>query len=304
VLKNALKSENNYTQNGYYIFYHAQAWNIYWLEFLYTELWKIKYKKAFDNYTFMRFFPNNSCFENATLLQQEKLIRKELMQQGYHGSHNGSWRVFLNYALFGNSSNVGSSTIHYLLQNSNVSKPDINTEHIFNLFGLKNFYQENKKILDILEKEFLQLSEYGNLIQLAVPANHTKKHVYISSGPTSIKQNIINYTYNEAGDIIEIIKTQKRSTKNVIKICEALKTTPPLKKRTDKKEFVWVVTADTIQKALSDGVEIKSFNTADPEKFKNVTDQLTNMLTKKLAGHWMHPEMTPWECYKKHKNDL
>ena len=222
------------------------------------------------------------------------------MQHGRQNQRDRQDLLFLNYAFFGNTKNSGSCSASYFLKNSNANKPTITSKDIFEKFKKTDFYQKHQKEIDDLEQEFNNLSKYGNLIQLAVPEKHLNKHLYltISGGEKKYaeikKENTINtYRTNSIPEILTILKT------NPEKIVDS-----------DKKEFAWVATEDTIQKAMVDGVQIRSFNTADPEKFDAVMRKVDAVLEKLAQEDSQQPmptfksQPTPWECYKMHKESF
>ncbi|MGE0206288.1 MAG: hypothetical protein AB7R69_00395 [Candidatus Babeliales bacterium] len=301
VFNKAMEYEAELIQKKHYVFYHAQMWNIYWLELLYTKLWQLKHTKQLDNYIFTRFPENSDCNQSAQHIAQEKELRRKILREGRFDKNSRQALLFTNYALFANTTNLGSSTPQYFLNNSNISKLNIQSKEIFEKFKQGSFYLKHKKEIDSLEEEFNNLSIYGNLIQISVPKNHLEKHIYLAkSGGYKAKAQL-----KREGPLSYLFET--RNSDNVLELLETLKSNPEKIINSDEKEFAWIVTEDTVQKAIGDGVQIQSFNTANPESFARVMHKLDTLLEKLVQEDVVvtqpkfGSEKTPWECYQEYK---
>ena len=130
VFKQALQYESSISDNSA-VFYHSQKSPVYWLELLYTKLWEQKYNHKASNYLFTRFPEDQNEFANAVLQFDGQQNRALLLEKGrgtlFSDQNNlRPYLLFANYALFGNSTNRGSCSAYYFINNYNVGDPEYN----------------------------------------------------------------------------------------------------------------------------------------------------------------------------------
>ncbi|KKL88942.1 hypothetical protein LCGC14_1919630, partial [marine sediment metagenome] len=93
--------------------------------------------------------------------------------------------IFMNYQLFGNVCNKGSSSIFFALKNDNDGKINISLKDVFDYLEYKDIYKKYEKQLQELEQEYQGLSEYGSMVVIGVPEDKLADSVYLT-----------NYIYN------------------------------------------------------------------------------------------------------------
>ena len=163
--------------NDYYTFVHGQRATYYFPEKLYTYLWAFKYKKIIPQFFFAHVADINEKPEDLTF---EKIQRNFILNNG--GDKELRKKVlFMNYALFGNSRNEGSNSAFYVIsnQNSALGTFPLKPEHAFAKFDKQHIYKKFRKEIEDLTNKYINKSEYGNLLFVAVLKDKIHKYVYL-----------------------------------------------------------------------------------------------------------------------------
>ena len=108
-----------------------------------------------------------------------------------------SFLCFLNDSLFGNIKIDGSNSFpHYFFENWNVgnaySQSNTILNDIFKGYGYSDIYTVFGAELTALDNEYMQLSKYGTLYQIAVPRNDVDKTVAVAESGGYHRQLTIN----------------------------------------------------------------------------------------------------------------
>lgn len=250
-LKNLTHRLNRYSadniNNNKITFFHGQAW--YWnlQAIIVKKLYEFKHRVKIDgNFTFLRFV-------QAEMGLCEK-HQKKLVQTGIRGtptffSEERSNVIFVNLALFANG--PGSNTVGYVLNNNDQSllmrrKKDLcRFVKIFKDFGFEKEIQELQRIQPTLLKDLTNLhfsaSSYGNFVTIVMPKQLASQVAYPgkTAGP--------RIKYKNMDDIVSIVENFERM---------------PF-----ENEFCIVLGPNIVDpiEAKKTGIEIKSWNTANPK---------------------------------------
>ncbi len=274
------------------VFYHSQRSPVYWLELLYTKLWEQKYNQKSTNYLFTRFPDDVSEFSNALLQIDGQEKKSILLTKGRKRGQDElrPYLLFANYALFGNSTNWGSCSVHYFIKNFNVGDPSITTQAIMDKFGDNALFGKYKTELEQLEKEFKEIVPNSVLLQLAIPHNVLNNHIYLAA-PGGYKKTL-QISSEEIDDVTTIIKT--------------LKTNPKALDQTDEQEFCIVMTPDTVHTLREQGAEIRVYGDFDQEKLNVLMGKLEALIAHiaKENPQTFSAKLTPTQSYQAYKHVL
>ena len=143
---------------------HGREWRWNFLSDIYKQLWNITKNDFVKNYEFLRF--------------------------GVPGKNRkGQDILFMNSAIFGNSTNGGSCTAHYWHSNFDQSslKGAIDISQVFKTFKLEEVYKKYAANLKELEKLHEQCSKRGEILLVSVPKSMLK-HVICTQSGGAVKQ--------------------------------------------------------------------------------------------------------------------
>lgn len=271
------------------VFYHSQKSPIYWLELLYTKLWEQKYNQKSTNYLFTRFPDDQKEFANAVLQFDGQEKRTALLKQGrIQGSNElRPYLFFVNYALFGNSTNWGSCSARYFINNFNVGDPSITTQTIIERFGDQAIFGKYKAELEQLENEFKEIVPNSVLLQLVIPHEVLNEHVYLAA-PGGYKK-----TLQISGEEVDNVNT----------IIKALKSNPKAFDQTDQHEFCLVMTPDTVHTLREQGAEVRAYGDFDQDKLDALNTKLEKLIARIAQENpqTFSAKMTPMESYQAYK---
>ena len=261
IIRKPIHKEKELIDLGYEVMYHARSWRHGFLSDIYSMLYSYKSGKQLKDFIFTHLDDPvlGNVSERFYLSETEK--RERLIKEGnpdnsktnIFGRSNRASLLFLNKFLFGNLSNLGSCSMSYILANYNMGNIDFSIEEVFTMFGRSDVYKEFESRLKKLEEEHNRLTEYGELLQIAIPKNNVDKCVYYttSGGP---KVELLR-----VGDLM---KTTDYDT-GIKVILKDLDENPR-----DVCEFVLVNTRDQFGGLNPDsGIKMFSYNAADPEKW-------------------------------------
>lgn len=258
-------SHEHSTSGDSAVFYHSQKSPVYWLELLYTKLWEQKYNQKSTNYLFTRFPDDQNEFSNAVLQYDGQEKREELLKEGRNGLDElRPYLFFANYALFGNSTNWGSCSVHYFLKNFNVGDPDITTQNIIDKFGDKALFDRYKAEFEQLEKEFKEIVPNSVLLQLTIPHKALNEYVYLAA----------------PGGYKKTLQISGEETENVSTIIKTLKTNPKAFNETDQHEFCVVMTPNTVHTLREQGAEVRVYGGFEQEKLDAFVAKLEALIAR------------------------
>jgi len=261
------KIETDLQQKGYYTFVHGQRWEYRLVENWYTKLWSLKNRKSVQDYLFAHVKPQPTTAQ----LEQDNVTREQLMRVGRTDGASRQKLLFMNYALFGNATNLGSSSADYMASNNNAGNVAISLRETFDHLGYQDIYAKYKEELTQLENEHKELSKYGNLLLVGVPQDKLPECVYLS-------------LTGGAKRTIEIKGVGK--TDDIKLIMDTLRTNPEKIWNSDQLEFCMAMTWDMALNPES-GIKIFSLNAADQEKlvaFNAKSDELFARIKRDICG--------------------
>lgn len=255
LLEKILKEEQKKALQDVEVFYHGQKSTFLLPDVVFTNLNTRTIKTPLeDTFIFLhaRTRPNpeeEKRLKKALLEDQKLMLEKDLLP----------FVLFVNKALFGNATNIYSSSLYYLENNTNllISETDIkhSIKDVFSKMNMKNLYEKYAERLDSLQKEYSQLyneAGSGNLFMISVPKSILSSQVYHSIDAGGKRNFCIN------GKEIKGIQS-------VIKILRNPELHPQQPKEFfDKNQFCLIMTHDMMDP--QSGVTMKTFNAIDPEK--------------------------------------
>ncbi len=248
MLDRTFRKEVELEKSGYIAFKHAQRWGYGLPEKWFTTLWAITKEKSITDFIFLHVKPllkdNNFADETE--------MRERLLTSGRSSTDDRQHLLFMNYALFGNTDNLGSSSVSYAADNSNVGSINVSLENVFNYLGHEDIYKKYEKQLQGLEQEHQGLSKHGSMVVVGVPENKLADSVYFttSGGP---KKKIHIEGIGETDDIKAIIRTLRHAPEKI--------------KDSDQMEFALIMTQDKHGGLNPEsGIKVHLFDAADPER--------------------------------------
>lgn len=200
-------------KQGYATFVHGQRWEYQLSEDLFTYLWQLDSNKSAKDFMFAH-VKDPATFADRTT---EEAIHTDAIKNGrpdgFGAKDNRQRLLFLNYAFFGNTSDRGSSTAHYIRANDNVNDHiRINTKDIFNYFNKNNIHEKYKTELDALQKQHQKLTNFGNCFLIAVPKDQVDQSI-LTVKPGGYKRTI------KPSQALELLKSGKnKSTEKIDQI--------------------------------------------------------------------------------------
>jgi len=270
MIQSAIKKEKELNDLGYETFYHGRRWEYGLL----TDIWKMlfEYKSGkklpndfipthLDDPAIGKIHPRFFTSEQA---KQELLLKKGNVAPDSIGIAGYETLLFLNKFLFGNTTDLGESSIDYMLKNRNIKDIGLSISEIFAMFGYSDIYTLYAQKLETLEKKYNTLSPYGELLLIAIPKEKIDKYVYytIFGGRSDDGQR---KSFNIPGvgetmDIEKIIKYQNKTPQD-----------------TGIYNLINTKTA-----GLDPGSGIKTFplNAVDPDKMKEFKKEENNLLSE------------------------
>ncbi len=247
MLDRAFKKEVELEKSGYVAFKHGQ-WKGYGLsEKWFTTLWAITKEKPVTDFIFLHIKP----LAKDDNLTDETEMREQLLRSGISSDDDRSHLLFMNYALFGNTDKLGSSSIWYATKYKSCPI-NISLKNVFNYFGHEDIYKKHEKQLEGLEQEYQGLSKYGSMVVVGVPEDRLADCVYLTNCYGG-KQKIDIEGIGETDDIKTIITTLRHAPEKIF--------------NSDELEFVLIMTQDKHGGLNPEsGIKVQRFDAADPEK--------------------------------------
>ncbi len=249
MLDRTFRKEVELEKSGYIAFKHGQRWGYGLSEKWFTTLWAITKEKSITDFIFLHVKPLVKD-ENLT---DETEMRERLLMSGRSSNDDRQHLLFMNYALFGNTGNLGNSSVGYAAGNDNVGSINISLKNVFNYLGHKYIYKKYEKQLQELEQEYKGLSKYGSMVVIGVPEDKLADSVYLA---TDFGQKVKMYIegIGETDDIKTIIVALRYAL-------------PERIKNSDLLQFVLIMTQDKHGGLNPEsGIKVHLFDAADPEK--------------------------------------
>jgi len=256
---------------GRYTFVHAQQWKWEWFSWLYKKLYETTQHISVTNYQFLRF--NRIKNSNS---HKETEIYTYLKNYGRGSDRTRLLRnrlLFLNAALFANTSELGSCSVEYWCHNDDNSHVRHNTSKItsrfiFNKFDLATLYDRYQKEIADLEREHALLTRRGNLILFSLAKPLVQSHVYMARN----------------GGYKQYVAIKTDLTDDTPAFVQELKKNPTNLSETDKIEFCLILTKDRTLRP-SPELTMFTFNDIEPakwEKFCKKRDALFDRIKRDI----------------------
>jgi hypothetical protein len=262
IIYKPLHKEKELIDLGYEVMYHARRWRYAFLSDIYSMLYSYKSGKQLKDFIFTHLDDPVLGNVSEDFYESEKKKRERLIKEGnlydskdnILGRANRASLLFLNKFLFGNLGKVGSCSMNYILENRNIGEIDFSIEELFAMFGRSDVYKEFESRLKELQEEHNRLTEYGELLQIAIPKNNVDKCVYYTTSGGPKREFVF------ARD--DLMKEAEYTT-DIKLILKDLDENPQ-----NECEFVLVNTRDQFGGLNPDsGIKVFSYNAADPEKW-------------------------------------
>ncbi len=210
-IKKIHQQEQKEQKDGRLTFVHGCKWDWDILQDLFTNLMAIKAGKRFKNYRFLRFEPG---YENTP---EQQTIRETLLSEGRTDDLRPKL-LFMNHALFGNTTNSGSCTFSYWYDNRDMSKVDFNMKDIFKTAGFENYYSKYEQEIEELTQLHKQAENKGTLLLFSIDPKEASNYMYpaVPGGYKALFE--IDGENNTNGS--------QNLTHNISKVVDILKTKP------------------------------------------------------------------------------
>jgi hypothetical protein len=281
-LKNLLQdvlTKEQKLSNDYYTFVHGQRRELYLTERIYTHLWQLKKKRPLQDFFFAHV---KDLVESPDAIAYDKVQKNFILS---HGNYDGRDAVdarlkllFMNYALFANSTNHGSNSAYYILKNHNSPAGrtiDISPLDPFRIFGYQKVCdQKLTRRIETLAQEYKNAGQYGNLLFIAVPKEKIHKYVYLAEG-SGPKRNLY---FIDQGRFIETSDIR-------IIMDELLNGLSRTLKDTDWVEFCLIMMQHKGGLDPNTGIKIMPILSGDPKKLaelKKKEDELLTEITQRV----------------------
>ncbi len=180
IINTVTAKEKEYTAKDYIVFYHGQRREFLLMQDLLAGLFKLIYKKAINNFVYLRIPKNN--FNTYHTVSQFLGKFQDSVNDLYEPAR--SLLLSVNPWLFGNINNYGSSSFTFFLSSSNLGSINFNniSQKIFDFFKLKTYFHKYNAQLRYLNK-LLSSPEPGKtglLLQIFIPKKFVNTITYRS----------------------------------------------------------------------------------------------------------------------------
>ncbi len=251
MVKSALQKEKEENDLGYETFYNVRKWQYNFISDIYTMLYEYKSGTILNAFVFTHFDDSDSVLEkiHPRFFESEKAKHELLLKKGNIPDIAGyETLLFLNKFLFGNVTNYdpGTCSIYFLLSNENNTPKNISIQEIFAMFGDFNIYNMYKEKLQNLQQEHNALSQYGELLTIAIPKNKVDQSVYHSSA-FGYKEAFLTQDLKIISDSTDILNSLNQNLDD------------------DGSEFAM---PNTKIIGPNSGIKVFSFNAVDTDKMK------------------------------------
>ncbi|MFA6065706.1 MAG: hypothetical protein WC707_00825 [Candidatus Babeliaceae bacterium] len=262
---------------GNFTFVHGCAWDWDLKQDIFTHLMEIKLNKKFENYRFLRFK------DNYNVTQVDESVHATLAQGNAEALRSDI--LFMNHAVFGNSSRKGSCTFDYWYHNYDQSVNNnrnlINAEELFAQVGMRDFFTRYKKDIQNLERLHKKAENKGVIL-------------LISANQEMVRQNIYPTT---SGGAKVVVKTKDKKTLDSAQaIITQLKQNPTVLQNADAIEYGLLCSNKFVLNPDKAGKDIKIFpyslahGTPAYQEYCNARDQLMAKIKRDIYEQ-NHPEL-------------
>ena len=193
-------------QAGNVTFVHGCAWGWDLKQDLFTKLMEITHNKKFENFRFLR-FKDHYDVTNAD----------EKMHQALKDNQPEQFRpdvLFMNHALFGNSSNKGSCTFDYWYENHdqsvNNNRNIIDLEELFTKANMQDSFDKYKKDIKKLEQLHKKAENKGIILLISANQEIAQQSIYPAYWGAH-KAHIATKDGKKLNTIQDIINTLKQN---------------------------------------------------------------------------------------------
>lgn len=272
--QNFLIKEKELNKNKFYTFVHGQRRELYFSEKLYTFLWEQRKKQSTNNFLFAH---AKNLIETDDAKLKEDVLRRTILMAGTQQDSDNQFPIdierrkmilFMNYALFANSSNPGSDSSYYIYFNCNSiagTTITLSPNRVFSILGYEWLYKKYQKEINALNHDYTYLSHFGNLLLIAIPQDTIKKYVYLArSGGLSETIHIDNI--GETSDIKIILETLLNHPEKI--------------SETDRLEFCLIMSQAKGGLDPSTGIQIHPLLSGLPNKLKELQEREKILLEK------------------------
>lgn len=251
--------------NGNYVFYHGRAWTWNFFSDIYKQLWNIIKKDSInDNFQFLRFGIH--------------------AQKNEHSNYD---LLFMNSAIFGNLSNLGSCSFIYWLNNVDQSVrknlPNI-LEQIFKAFNLKYILDKYQNDLKNLKEIHEQVTPKGEILMISLPSEGLSfvQPIDACGGIKPVK--IKNQKSINTQEILDAIKNNPNEVQDIDQIEWGLSLGEFNDEKNSYKSFEYPNDPDLGPKIysfyLGDEDEMQKYRNLRDEIFEKIKNDIKNKNTK------------------------
>ena len=270
------QKEQELNKQGYYTFVHGQQRRFYFPEKLYTHLWGLRKKQSVESFLFAHV---KDLIETEEAQFEEDIARKTIHMAGAvkeSQSHEIEMErrkkvLFMNYAFFANAQNAGSNSAGYVISNANSpmgSQVQVSVQEPFTLLGYDWIYKKHQQEIDLLAQDYLNLSQFGNMLLIAIPKDKIYKYVYLCRSG-GLQKPLVKKDGTQITDIRIAMETLLENPESLVD--------------SDKVEFCLIMTQVKGGLDPSTGIQIYPLLSGDPQKLKALQEREKILLDKITA---------------------
>lgn len=242
LVMNALQAEDKNKKEGYYTFYHGQPYGLGYHQRWFSWLNDMNDTKPGLLLPVVYNIPNTQKGRDA----EEKATDLVINAKNWVGLRTEGREHPL--ALFTTENLFKNITLPLVVQNiSTAPKPTLTIEQTFQDAHEYGAYTQFKKRLEALEKEYLSLSDKGQLLQFAVRKDHLKDIVF-PSGDSPRPAIKVDGSMQEIHDPLILLDTLEKSPEKV-----------------QLPGSFGIVATSRLKN--TEGVKCRAFNAVDPAKW-------------------------------------
>lgn len=233
----------------YYTFVHGHNAGYYFPLKIYTFLWQIRKQKELKNFIFPAAVP---IIENENEKAEEERFRIHALE---YGMGSDSKCLSMNYALFANVTNIGSSTSYRIAKGAGRRSIFITPADPFKILKYEAIYEKFKSEIEALAEEYNKKSASGNVLLIAIPKSQIREYVYPAYA---------------AGYITSVYIRGIGKTLDMKAIMETLRNNPEKIRNTDQIEFCLILTQKNGGLDPDTGIKIFPILSGDPTKINEL----------------------------------
>ena len=220
MLQHIHEMEVKFNNQNMTTFIHGQRSRNGFLEELYNAIAKKLNNRIPDDYLYLRFLDLDDIKKDGKYKLIEFLKLKILM----HGTslvHRQSEQFFMNAFIEGGT-NKGNNTLQYAYSSYNMQDMDgLTSEFILETLNISPVYTNFESELEVLQKEYIDLNNFGRILQIAVPNEIVNKIIYLSRAGGA-KISFKNSKGEVLNNPLSLIKDVKANPSNYYKCAQEL----------------------------------------------------------------------------------